>query len=296
MRKTLFMCLLGCLVACGGEGASSNGNASPSLPTRQNGVVDEVGGIPSDWALVWSDEFDQDGLPDAAKWDYDSFRNKEGWYNGEAQYYSRARPENSRVESGHLVIETRREEMSGEPDWGGQAYSSARLVTRGKASWTYGALEVRAKLPCGRGTWPAIWMLPEKTGAQWPLDGEVDIMEHVGYDEGVVHATIHTEAYNHTKNTQVSARTRIADLCQVFHRYQLVWTADSVTIGVDDRNYFRFFNDDSGDKTRWPFSQPQYLILNTAVGGSWGGAQGIDDRVFPVRMEVDYVRLWQASN
>lgn len=91
-------------------------------------------------------------------------------------------------------------------------------------------------------------MLPEKAGAQWPLDGEIDIMEHVGYDEGVVHATIHTEAYNHTNNTQVSAQTRIADLCKDYHRYQLVWTADSVTIGVDDRNYFRFFNDGSGDR------------------------------------------------
>lgn len=258
------------------------------------GKIDEPGGIPSGWTLVWADEFDKDGLPDAAKWDYDTFRNKPGWYNDERQYYSLARLENSRVEKGHLVIETRREEMSGESDWGGQAYSSARLVTRGKASWTYGAVEVRAKLPCGRGTWPAIWMLPSKSNMQWPLDGEIDIMEHVGFDEGVVHGTVHTEAFNHTKNTQKAAQVRLPDLCQDFHRYQLVWTADSVTIGVDDRSYFRFLNDGEDDKTRWPFFQPQYLILNTAVGGSWGGAKGIDDTVFPVRMEVDYVRVWQA--
>ena len=296
--RVLCFCVFAVLLGCGGGGGGGGGGSSSTSQTTRplptSGAIDEAGGIPSNWALAWSDEFDQDGLPDAAKWDYDGFRNKEGWYNGEAQYYSRARLENSRVENGHLVIETRREELPGESDWGGQSYSSARLVTHGKASWIYGAVEVRAKLPCGRGTWPAIWMLPEKVGAQWPLDGEIDIMEHVGYDEGVVHGTIHTGAFNHTLSTQKAAQTRISDLCTNFHRYQLIWTADSITIGVDDHNYFRFVNDGSGDKTRWPFSQSQYLILNTAVGGSWGGAQGIDDTVFPVKMEVDYVRVWQA--
>ena len=258
------------------------------------GAINEPGGVPAGWKLVWADEFDKDGLPDATKWDYDTFRNKPGWYNGEAQYYSYARAENSRVEKGHLVIETRREELREASDWGNQAYTSARLVTRGKASWTYGAVEVRAKLPSGRGTWPAIWMLPSKSDMQWPLDGEIDIMEHVGFDEGVVHGTVHTEAFNHTKNSQKAAQVRLADLCQDFHRYQLVWTADSVTIGVDDKSYFRFLNDGSDDKTRWPFFQPQYLILNTAVGGSWGGIKGVDESVYPVKMEVDYVRVWQA--
>lgn len=289
MRSLLSLFVPLVLVAC-----ASSGSVSPNGKALAEGAINEAGGIPAGWQLVWADEFDVDGLPNPAKWGYDTFRNKEGWYNNELQYYSGARLKNSRAESGKLVIETHREELKSASDWGGQAYTSARLVTSGKAAWTYGAYEIRAKLPCGRGTWPAIWMLADKANMQWPDDGEIDIMEHVGFDEGVVHGTIHTGAFNHTKNTQKAAQTRLPDLCQAFHRYQLVWTQDAVTIGVDDRAYFRFVNDGKGKKANWPFDAPQYLLLNTAVGGSWGGARGVDDSVYPVRMEVDYVRVWQA--
>ncbi|MBK9614996.1 MAG: glycoside hydrolase family 16 protein [Uliginosibacterium sp.] len=245
-----------------------------------------------DWPLVWSDEFSVDGLPDPAKWGYDTSRNKQGWHNGELQYYSSERLKNSRVEDGSCHRSTGVPEFAS--DWGGQSYTSARLVTSGKAAWTYGAFEIRAKLPCGRGVWPAIWMLSSKSSMRWPDDGAIDIMEHVGHDEGVVYASVHTADYNRLQNTQKTAQTRLSDLCQAFHRYQLIWTPYVVTIGVDDHNYFRFLNDGKRDKPSWPFNAPQFLLLNTAVGGTWGGMKGVDDSVFPVRMEVDYVRVWQA--
>ncbi|HEX6637911.1 MAG TPA: glycoside hydrolase family 16 protein [Steroidobacteraceae bacterium] len=242
--------------------------------------------------MVWSDEFDTPGLPDTGKWDYDIDRNSAGWYNNELQYYANARLENSRVENGNLVLTARREDLTTLPDWGGQHYSSARLLTRGKATWTYGFIEIRAKLPCGRGTWPALWMLSAPPQTTWPDDGEIDIMEHVGFDPGVVHGTMHTAAYNHTRNNSRTATTTVADACTAFHKYQLTWTANQIKVGVDDRNYYQYSNDHSGN-AEWPFDSPQYLILNVAVGGDWGGQMGVDDSIFPVQMEVDYVRVYQ---
>ncbi|HVZ98962.1 MAG TPA: glycoside hydrolase family 16 protein [Caulobacterales bacterium] len=287
-------------VACCGGGGGGGGASAPPPPPPPAGpgaaAINEAGGLPSGYTLVWSDEFTVDGLPDAAKWDYDTDRNALGWYNNEAQYYSRARSENSRVDNGVLTIEARREDLDPTvfADWGGQHYTSARLVTRGKAAWTYGFVEVRAKLPCGTGTWPAIWMLSAPPQSTWPDDGEIDIMEHVGYDPGVIHGTVHTKAYNSTINTARSAAVTQADVCAAFHRYQMTWTANRITIGMDDVNYFQYSNDHSGN-SEWPFDSPQYLLLNIAVGGTWGGAQGIDATIFPVRMEVDYVRVYQAN-
>jgi beta-glucanase (GH16 family) len=283
--------------ACGGEGSGSPPVTSPSPPQPAGpGApgISETGGIPSGYRLVWSDEFDAAGLPDAQKWSYDIERNSAGWYNNELQYYSDARIDNSRVENGMLVITARRENLStqGLPDWSGQRYSSARLITRGKAAWTYAFIEVRAKLPCGVGTWPAIWTLSSPPEGRWPDDGEIDIMEHVGFDAGVVHATVHTGAYNHTRGNHRSATTSVPDACNEFHRYQAYWSATRITVGVDDRNYFQYSNDSSGN-AEWPFDSPQYLILNIAVGGDWGGQQGVNDAIFPVRMEIDYVRVYQ---
>jgi beta-glucanase (GH16 family) len=283
--------------ACGGEGSDSPPVTSPS-PPQPTGPgapgISETGGIPSGYRLVWSDEFDVAGLPDTRKWSYDIERNSAGWYNNELQYYSDARIDNSRVENGLLVITARREDLStqGLPDWSGQRYSSARLITRGKAAWTYGFIEVRAKLPCGVGTWPAIWTLSSPPEGRWPDDGEIDIMEHVGFDAGVVHGTVHTGAYNHTRGNHRSANTSVPDACSEFHRYQAHWSASRITVGVDDRNYFQYSNDGSGN-AEWPFDSPQYLILNIAVGGDWGGQQGVNDAIFPVRMEIDYVRVYQ---
>ena len=263
--------------------------AGPGVPG-----ISENGGIPAGFRLVWSDEFEDAGLPNTAKWSFDTERNAVGWYNNELQYYGNARVENSSVENGLLVITARREDLStaGLPDWGGQRYSSARLITRDKAAWTYGFFEVRAKLPCGVGTWPAIWMLSAPPQARWPDDGEIDIMEHVGFDAGVVHATAHTAAFNHTRGNQRTATTTIADACNEFHRYQMNWSANRITVGVDDHNYYQYSNDGS-DNAEWPFDSAQFLILNIAIGGDWGGQMGVNDAIFPVRMEIDYVRVYQ---
>jgi len=251
---------------------------------------------PAGYQLVWADEFEADGLPDPGRWSYDTMSNRSGWANEERQYYAAARRENSRVENGVLVIEARRESTRAFADGGGQHYTSARLVTSGHQSWTYGFFEIRAKLPCGRGTWPAIWMLADAPVINWPDIGEIDIMEHVGFDPGVVHGTIHTKAYNHVINTARGDQATIADACSAFHRYQLTWTPDRITIGADDKPYFQFDREAGGGHDVWPFDAPQYLILNIAVGGTWGGEKGVDDAAFPQRMEVDYVRVYQVAH
>jgi beta-glucanase (GH16 family) len=245
--------------------------------------------------LVWSDEFSRSGLPDPAKWDYDTAFNKRGWHNQEKQYYSARRAKNVRVRGGSLIVEAHADgsKLRRLPDWGGQQYSSARLITRGKASWTYGFFEARAKLPCGRGTWPAIWTLSGRSPMKWPEDGEIDIMEHVGHEPGMVHQSVHTAAFNHVKGTHKTATRRVADACKAFHLYQLHWTPDRIVMGVDGRPLMTFERR-KGGRPEWPFDGPQYLILNVAVGGMWGGAKGIDDRALPQRMEVDYVRVWQT--
>ena len=243
------------------------------------------------WKLVWSDEFDHDGLPDPAKWAYDVGVENNGWGNHELQFYTKSRPENARVEQGHLVIEARRE------PWQGRAYTSARLVTKDKADWTHGRFEIRARLPLGRGTWPAIWMLPtiwNLGNGDWPDNGEIDIMEHVGYDPGVIHASTHSQKNQWRNKNQRTAILAVPDAGTAFHTYALEWDAEEIRIFVDEQHYFTS-RKDGGDWTSWPFTRNFYLVLNLAVGGDWGGAKGVDDTVFPRRMEVDYVRVYQEA-
>jgi hypothetical protein len=242
-------------------------------------------GVPPGYVLAWADEFDVDGLPDPARWDYDTDRNALGWYNNELQYYARDRPENARVSGGRLIITARREALNTRPDWGGQPYSSARLVTRGKASWTYGFIEVRAKLPCGRGTWPAIWTLG--TRGTWPDDGEIDILEQVGSDPTRIFGTLHTLQ---SGGPGTGGATRVADACSAFHDYQLTWTKDEIQIGVDGVNYYRAAKP-AGGYAVWPFDFPQYLLLNIAIGGTLGGV--VDDTIFPVTLEIEHVRVFR---
>ena len=243
------------------------------------------------YELVWSDEFDAGAMPDPAKWDYDIDRNEAGWWNNEAQYYAFARPENSRVEDGRLIIEARRDDVSGFADFGGQKYSSARLVTRGRAQWTYGFFDIRARLPCGRGHWPAIWMLG--TG-QWPDTGEIDIMESVGFMPTTIYGTAHSRHTVDTKSPK-GDKVEVPTLCTEFHNYQLDWRPDSLTWLVDGKPFYRLDKPKGADWKTWPYNTPQYLLLNVAVGGAWGGQQGIDDTAFPARMEVDYVHVWQKQ-
>ncbi|MEI8110713.1 MAG: glycoside hydrolase family 16 protein [Chitinophagia bacterium] len=234
--------------------------------------------------LVWSDEFSYTGLPDPKKWGYDT--GKHGWGNHEWQNYLMNSLANSKVEKGMLHI-TAIHSGKGEKD-----YTSARLVTRGKAEWKYGRIDVRAKLPKGLGTWPAIWMLGSHQPLQWPDDGEIDIMEHVGYDPGKVHASVHCKKYYHSIGTQKTAITDVPDFSDAFHVYSLIWTAEKITMLIDDKPYFSFTNEHSG-REGWPFDEPEYLLLNIAVGGDWGGQKGVDPAVFPCSMLIDYVRVYQ---
>jgi beta-glucanase (GH16 family) len=235
------------------------------------------------WNLVWSDEFNYTGLPDPSKWNYDVGGG--GWGNHELEYYTKNQAENARVENGNLIIEARKEKFEG------NNYTSARLVTKGKGDWQYGRIEVRAKLPKGLGTWPAIWMLGSTTPLKWPDDGEIDIMEHVGYDPGIVHATIHCKKYNSMLNNHKTATIEVPDFANAFHVYSLEWNADSLCIYVDEKKYFTYVNERTGSAA-WPYSQPMHLLLNIAVGGDWGGQKGIDDAILPQRMLVDYVRVY----
>lgn len=245
--------------------------------------------IPPGYKLVWSDEFDRDGLPDPAKWAYDTEANKYGWYNNEKQYYSVKKRENSRVEAGKLTITARKERLTSAFDYGGQNYTSARLITRGKAAWIYGYFAIRARLPCGGGTWPAFWMLgPDET--PWPNNGEIDIMEQVGNAPDKITGTIHTKATAGTFG--VGGETVLSEACSRLHDYTLTWTPDRISIGVDGRSYFTYNNAKNGSGS-WPFDTPHYLLLNLAIGGDMAGE--IDDKIFPVSMDVDYVRVYQIN-
>lgn len=240
-----------------------------------------------DWKLVWSDEFNQSGLPDTAKWSYE-----QGYIrNNEKQYYTKARKENARVEDGHLIIEARADSalIKGEK----RPITSAALETKGIADWTYGRIEVKAKLPKGRGTWPAIWMLGSNIDSVgWPDCGEIDIMEHVGFDPGVIHSTIHTKAYNWMNGKQPTADTTISDAMDTFHVYAINWTPEKIDFYIDSSKLLTFKNEHK-TTAEWPFDTPHYLILNLAIGGAWGGQKGIDSTIFPASMKVDYVRVYK---
>lgn len=244
------------------------------------------GSLSAQMKLIWSDEFNYSGLPDSTKWNYDV--GGHGWGNNELQFYTKQRKENARVENGHLIIEARKE------NWEGKNYTSARLVTKGKGDWQYGKIEVRAKLPKGRGTWPAIWMLGSTTRLRWPDDGEIDIMEHVGFNQGTIHASVHCKKYYHVIGTQKTDTIRVPDCSEIFFVYAVEWNKDSVKVSVDGKEYFKFTNEHSGYDA-WPFDNKMHLLLNIAVGGNWGGQKGVDENIWPQRMEVDWVRVYTPT-
>ena len=251
--------------------------------------------VPAGYTLVWSDEFTSSAaqLPDASKWVYDTSQNSAGWYNNELQYYASARTQNSVMQGGKLTVTARKESLAGTVgDWGGQSYTSARLVTKGKAAWTYGFFEIRAKLPCGAGTWPAIWTLGSTVNT-WPTQGEIDIMEQTGRDKGTVLGTIHTLAgFGGGGSTGSKV---VSDACTAFHNYQIKWTANAIEFYVDGVSYRpAYVNPSPGAASNaWPFDKPQYLLLNLAVGGDLGGTVN-DATLSATSLEVDYVRVYQA--
>ena len=238
----------------------------------------------TNWELVWSDEFNGSGLPDSANWSFE-----QGYVrNNEAQYYTPKRLENARVEEGMLVLEARRDY------WEKQEITSASLHSYGKKSILYGRVEVRAKLPAANGTWPAIWLIGDNKykGVKWPDNGEIDIMENVGFNPDIIHTNIHTKAFN---DVLKSNRGVMVDKpWEKFHVYAMEWFEDRIDIFVDDTKYFTFYNE---HKTfaEWPFDVSHYLILNLAVGGAWGGKQGIDMAHFPYKYYIDYVRVYKQK-
>lgn len=246
--------------------------------------TDTTHAIPG-WTLVWNDEFTGMAV-DSNKWEYEV--NGSGGGNNELQFYT-DRYQNSYVDSGALVIVARKESYQG------RQYTSARMRTKYKGDWTYGHFEVRAKLPYGRGTWPAIWMLPtDWEYGGWPASGEIDIMEHVGYDMNNIHGTTHSQKYYFKIGTQISGTIKVPNVATEFHTYAIDWYKDSIEFYVDKKKYLTSYNDGSGWQG-WPFDKRFHFILNIAVGGDWGGAQGIDDSIWPQRMLIDYVRVYKKS-
>jgi len=238
------------------------------------------------YKLVWSDEFTKSGRPDNTKWSYDIGHNN-GWGNNELQTYT-SLLENAEVVDGKLIIRAWHQNGN---------WTSARLTSKGKGDFLYGRFEINARLPEGRGTWPAIWVMPtDSEYGNWPGSGEIDIMEHVGYDPAEVHATVHTKAYNHVIGTQVGKQITVPDFSTGFHTYTLEWTPDSIHGFVDNRRYFSFANDHTQNSETWPFDKRFHLIINIAIGGNWGGTKGVDINLHNAVMEIDYVRVYSLTN
>lgn len=240
--------------------------------------------VTSELSLIWSDEFNIDGAPSTVNWNYDMGNGSGGWGNKELQFYTN-RSENVIQENGNLVITAIKESYQG------YDYTSARLKTQNKFSFTYGKVEVRAKLPAGTGVWSAIWMLGNDiTSAGWPACGEIDIMEYVGYQPNVVHSAIHT--ISSSGNTVNHDSYNLATAEEEFHIYGIEWTSTEIKFFIDETLHYTYKPTAYNDAT-WPFNKNQFLILNLAIGGNWGGAQGIDDSIFPQEFSIDYVRVYQ---
>ena len=245
-------------------------------------------GAPSgSWRLVWSDEFNQpDGsAPDPAKWGYETGGN--GWGNQELEYYT-SRANNARIEAGNLIIEARQE------DFHGKKYTSARLLTSGKWSWTYGRIEARMKIPRGQGIWPAFWMLGTNiSSVGWPGCGEIDIMENIGKEPATVHGTVHGPGYS--GNYGIGGPVTLPDgaaMADDFHVFAVECEPERITWFMDGQKYFTVTPANLPKDARWVFDQPKFLLLNLAVGGGWPGYPDATS-AFPQRMLVDYVRVYE---
>lgn len=234
-------------------------------------------------SLVWSDEFNGKTI-DTSKWNFEV--NGDGGGNGEAQYYTDSIT-NASIQDGKLVITARKESYMG------RSYTSARLTTQHKAAFTYGRIEARLQLPTGRGMWPAFWMLSAKTPLEWPHDGEIDIMEAVGYRPDTTFSNIHCTSVGYGDLLPVP------NYGSTYHVYATDWTADSLKFYVDETLVMSYANEhkENADDAynQWPFNHDFFMILNVAVGGAWGGINGIDDTIFPQSMKVDWVRVYQRK-
>lgn len=256
-----------------------------SLPEGVEIVEPEIP-TPAGYTLVWQDEFNTAGrsLPDNTKWWYETGGG--GWGNNEIQTYVSGREGTDTValvSDGTLKITAKKV---------GSKVLSVRMNTN--QGWTYGYFEASLKLPVGKGTWPAFWMMPKNFTA-WPKDGEIDIMEHVGYHPNFVSSSIHCQAYYHSIGTQKTHEIYLATAQKEFHTYACEWTEDYLKFYFDGELHFTFENDHKGDYNTWPFFNPFYLKLNLAWGGNWGGAMGVDESCLPATYEIDYVRVFRKE-
>ena len=268
----------------------SAGSISKQCMVRQE-PTDGVNYVPEGYIMVWQDEFNDSrtsngkvALPNASEWWYETGAN--GWRNNEIQNYIPGFLEKdtcAQIYGGSLKIFAKKV---------GNQILSIRMNT--SKSWIYGYYEARLKLPSGKGTWPAFWMMPVDF-TSWPDDGEIDIMEEVGYRLNWVASSIHCKAYYHSIGTQKTAEKFISTAQTDFHVYAIEWTADYIYGFVDGVRYFTFSNDKTNNKNTWPFNVPFYLKLNLAWGGNWGGAQGVDESILPATYEIDYVRVYQKK-
>jgi beta-glucanase (GH16 family) len=250
-------------------------------------VLDE----PDAAKLVWSDEFDADGAPDPDKWDYDIGDGCDkgicGWGNNELQYYTDS---NAVVSNGVLRITAKKESV------GGKQYTSSRMVSRGKQTFQYGRIRIRARMAgcTATGTWPALWMLPETwVYGGWPDSGEIDIVEMVGYETDKFHASVHTKSYNHGIGTQKTGSISKSEAD--WHIFEIEWQVDKIRFAIDSNVYFVFAPEDVNNSEQWPFNQDFHILMNIAVGGNWGGLYGVDAAAFEgvgQYMEVDWVRAY----
>ena len=251
-------------------------------------VITPTGPVDQHWTFettpTFQDEFNYTGAPDPSKWTYDL--GGSGWGNHELENYTNSLS-NSNADGTNLNITAIKEAS------GGMNYSSARLLSKGAGDFLYGRIEVRAKLPAGRGTWPAIWMLPTDWAyGAWPNSGEIDIMEHVGFDPNNVHFSIHTQSYNWTINTQKTTTVNIPTAITDFHKYRIDWTPYAIRGYYDDGLIYSFVNEGTGSAA-WPFDKRFHMMLNLAIGGDWGAQQGVDDTIFPASLLIDYVRVYK---
>ena len=242
-----------------------------------------------EWKLVWSDEFNEGTQPDDSRWSYNV--GNWGWGNFEPQYYTNADPDNAKIKDGNLIIEAIKDDE-------GYDWTSARLTTQGKVAFKYGRIEFRARVPTGRGTWAAGWLLGNSyvDELSWPYCGEIDVLECVGYEiddstgNGINHATCHTPAYYFKIGNQISAQIEVEAMNSEYHTYAVEWYPDRIEAYLDGEHYYTY--DKNANELEWPFDQPQCIILNLAVGGGWGGAKGIDESWDRHQYILDYVRVY----
>ena len=241
------------------------------------------------YKLVWNDEFNTATI-DLSKWNFETGNGSGGWGNNELEYYTN-RVENAHIDTGTLVITAKKESYSG------FQYTSTRMHTKDKGHWKYGKIEMRAKIPKGIGTWPAFWMLPQSQSYgtnYWPDNGEIDIMEHVGYVPNSIYGTVHVNKYY--GGSAVSKQIIYSGVENDFHTYGIYWSADSIKWYVDNNLYNTYTK---GTKTwqEWPFDKEFFILLNFAIGGNWGGQgkQIVDTTIFPQNYIIDYIRVYQRD-